>query len=43
MQAADKAQNDRLAYHVHAGSNGVKNSWVFNTEAHPFRVVGPHV
>ncbi|KAI4847391.1 glycoside hydrolase [Aureobasidium sp. EXF-8845] len=28
-------------YHVQDSRTGIKNTWVFNTEAHPLRVAGP--
>jgi hypothetical protein len=28
-------------YYVQDSRTGVKNTWVFNTEAHPLRVAGP--
>ncbi|KAI7484813.1 glycoside hydrolase [Hortaea werneckii] len=33
-------EDDGNAFHVQDSRHGVKNEWVYNTEAHPFRVVG---
>ncbi|QIW97079.1 hypothetical protein AMS68_002597 [Peltaster fructicola] len=34
-------EDKRATFHVQDSRTGVKNTWVFNTEAHPFRVAGP--
>jgi len=36
-------QDDRISYHVQDSRMGRLNLWVFNTEAHPFKVSGPPV
>ncbi|KAI7101000.1 hypothetical protein KC343_g20244, partial [Hortaea werneckii] len=33
-------EDDGNAFHVQDSRHGMKNEWVYNTEAHPFRVVG---
>ncbi|THX06335.1 glycoside hydrolase [Aureobasidium pullulans] len=33
--------SEEAPYHVQDSRTGVKNTWVFNTEAHPLRVAGP--
>lgn len=35
--------DERNSLHVHDGRKGLKNSWVYNTEAHPFKVAGTPV
>jgi hypothetical protein len=37
---ADGLQDDHADWHVQDVRSGVKNTWVSNTEAHPFRVAG---
>ena len=36
-------QDTDVPYHVQDSRMGVKNAWVFNTEAHPFLVAGSPV
>ena len=36
-------QDRGMPYHVQDSRTGVKNTWVFNTEAHQFQVAGPPV
>ncbi|EME78391.1 glycoside hydrolase family 47 protein [Pseudocercospora fijiensis CIRAD86] len=36
-------EDDRSEMHVQDSRTGLKNTWVYNTEAHPFRVVGTPV
>ncbi|THV95265.1 glycoside hydrolase [Aureobasidium pullulans] len=41
MKCAFLIQLEDAPFHVQDARKGSKNTWVFNTDAHPFRIVGP--